>query len=101
MVFQKRTVFRKSSLIASSPAKKKRAYDSKQFLKGLGGESLNDQKAQLASNFKRNPKEVRHHLLQKSKIKVALDSELSIALKEYLGLTWAQQRKNRRFWHKL
>ena len=73
----------------------------KQYIKGLAGKSINDQKAQLASNFKRNPREVRDHLLQKSKVKIQLDSQLSLALKEYLGLTWAQQKKNRRFWHKL
>ena len=101
LVFQKRTMFRKGSSFASSPTKRKRSTETRQFIKGVGGSKKEDMKAQLASNFKRTPKEIRAELLDKSKIKVVLEAKIGLAMKEFIGMTWAQERKFRRMWAEL
>ena len=45
LIFQKRIIPRKLSSLASSPTKKKRALESKRFVKGIGGSSRHDHSA--------------------------------------------------------
>ena len=93
LVFQKRTMLRKSSSLASSPTKKKRSHQAKRFNIGIGGKAVNDQRAQLASNFKRNPKEIRAELLKKSNVKVIVGAKQSLAFKEATNMTWSTQKE--------
>ena len=101
LVFQRRVVHRKPSNLASSPTKKKRSLQSNRFRKGVGGCSPEDVRAQLASDFKRQPNEVRSHILAKSNVKVVVDTKLALAMKEYLGLSWSQEKKRGRIWSKI
>ena len=96
LIFQKRIIPRKLSSLASSPTKKKRALESKRFVKGIGGSSRYDHSAQIASNFKRNSKQVKADLFKKSNLKVVVDAKSSLAFKEALNLTISKQRDARR-----
>ena len=85
LVYQRRVTHRKPSHLASSPTKKKRANQTNKFRKGLGGSNSNDVRAQLGSDFKRQKKEIRSHILRESNVKVVVDTELALSMKRVFG----------------
>lgn len=94
---------RKSSAIARSPTKKKRARLLQRFRQNVAGTSKDDEECQFASEIKKVPKVRRQRIMKKAgqSGKVKLSKECSLAMKETLGLSWRQEGTQRKFLKKI
>ena len=97
-VYKRIVVPRKSSLLATSPLRKKRAILTAKIRQNLPGSSADDSIKQQSSELKRSSETTRERLLQAAGMeRPAISSEQSSALRTRLGLSWNKYRKHRRF----
>ena len=96
-IFRRITAKYKTSAEASPRTIKKRSKDKQKYGESLSGPSFEDIKLQAVSDFKRQQKEVRSHVIQETNSHVVIDPLTSLAFKEEIGLSWSQQAKVNRF----